>query len=173
MPVLLFCGCFLLLWHHTLLQRLPWWLSEDDQCPQRGTAPLSCRTKRQAAGGNRVPFACSSPTNRGGVRPGMWGVQKCPHLLNKTQDFNWKPVCLLWFLAAVKAQPWSLALAFVKSPGHWTRFLLSRQESSGLPFYHHQYPSSAMNTSCGSFWMQSNLNEKKNNRNLKKKKKRK
>lgn len=43
MSVLLLGGCFLLLWHHALLQRLPWRFPANDKRPQRGAAPLSCR----------------------------------------------------------------------------------------------------------------------------------
>lgn len=158
MPVLLLCGCFLLLWHHTLLQRLPWWLPANDQCPQGGTAPLPCRwltiilstlfwkmlnysegtwlkkigdtlscpfyhrAQRQAAGGYWVSFTCGSPTNGGGVRPGLWGLQKCPHFLNN------KTLLKTSLATVISAYGWSrgmkLSSCMVKSPGHWTKFLL-------------------------------------------------
>lgn len=205
MPVLLLCGCFLLLWHHTLLQCLPRWLPADDQCPQRGTASLSCRfcwqhsfgkaklfrrpsrkwlndihiyifmtcyfysfyhrAKRQAAGGNRVPLTRGSPSNRGGVCPGLWGVQECPHLLNyKTLTENQFVYCdfCLWLKPTCEAR-------LLHGQVSWTLDQVSalRQESSEssglLLCCWHQYQGSAKDPGWGSFgyrvaWM------KKNNR---------
>lgn len=42
MPLLLFCRSVFLLWDHTFLQCLSWWLPENDQYPQRRAASLSC-----------------------------------------------------------------------------------------------------------------------------------
>lgn len=42
MPLLLLCRCVFLLWDHTFLQCLSWWLPENDQYPQRRAASLSC-----------------------------------------------------------------------------------------------------------------------------------
>lgn len=66
MSVLLLGGCFLLLWHHPLLQRLPRWLPANDQCPQGGTASLSCRCCWRHFFGNTNASSRTQRTN------GMW-----------------------------------------------------------------------------------------------------
>lgn len=84
--------------------------------------PFYHRAQRQAAGGHRVPFTCGSSTNRGGVRPGLWGLQKCPHFLNN------KTLLKTSLSTVISACGWSrgmkLSFCMVKSPGRWTKVLL-------------------------------------------------
>lgn len=58
---------------------------------------------------------------RGRSSPWAVGCAEMPTPSNQQKTLIWKPVCLLWFLAAAEAQPWSLALA-LSGLLDWIRF---------------------------------------------------
>lgn len=134
--------------------------------------PFYHRAQRQAAGGYWVPFACGSPTNGGGVRPGLRGVQKCPHLLNNTR------LLLKTSLSTViSGCGWSSAVklgsCIVKSPGHWTRFLLYAKSPQVCSSTNISIQAPLQTRAVAPFGFRVTWMEKKNNRILKKKKKKK
>lgn len=105
-----------------------------------------------------------------------------PSKQHKTFSENQFVYCDFWLLLLLLLLKLSREVWLSHCQVSWALDQVSalRRESSGLLFHHHQYPGSAVSTSCRSLWIQSDLNrgvkkkrKKEEQYNLKKERKKK
>jgi len=80
-PILLFCGCLLLLWHNTFLQSMPQWFPEAYRHEEIWVSSVSCGTSCKANGRKRVSLTCQTSSNWWRICPRLWSMSKCPNFL--------------------------------------------------------------------------------------------